>query len=29
MKEYKPRIAGIILEEKLQAMGAVLIEEPK
>lgn len=29
MKEYKPRIADIILEEKLQAMGAVLIEGPK
>ena len=29
MKEYKPRIADQILEDKLQAMGAVLIEGPK
>lgn len=29
MKVYKPRIADQILEDKLQAMGAVLIEGPK
>ena len=29
MKEYKLRIADQILEDKLQAMGAVLIEGPK
>ncbi len=29
MKEYKPRIADEILEAKLDAMGAVLIEGPK
>ena len=29
MKEYKPRIADQILADKLQAMGAVLIEGPK
>lgn len=28
-KEYKKRIADILLEEKLEAMGAVLIEGPK
>ena len=29
MKEYKARIADKILAEKLDAMGAVLIEGPK
>ena len=29
MKEYKPRIADEILNSKLEAMGAVLIEGPK
>lgn len=29
MKEYKPRIADRIIEDKLEAMGAVLIEGPK
>ncbi len=29
MKEYKPRIADRILADKLEAMGAVLIEGPK
>ena len=29
MSDYKKRIADILLEEKLEAMGAVLIEGPK
>lgn len=29
MKEYKRRIADIILQKKLEGKGAVLIEDPK
>lgn len=29
MKEYKTRIADFLLQQKLEAMGAVLIEGPK
>lgn len=29
MNNYKPRIADRLLEEKLEAVGAVLIEGPK
>ena len=29
MKEYLPRIADKLLEERLDANGAVLIEDPK